>query len=73
MDDKTTKKTSPALAKIAGKYVTLDDCEMALEMGLTSLLAGGLDTARFFRNVRALAASVLSQSEPKKATRRASK
>lgn len=59
---KPAKVSSKRLATLAGKYAALEDDVMATVMSV--------DVGRFFQHVRALAASVLSQTEPVKKARK---
>lgn len=70
MKEKTMakKKTSARIAKLAGKYAAMNDRELWDEAGVVYT---GAPWKRFAGNVRALAASVLSQTEPVKVKRKA--
>lgn len=62
------KKTSARVAKIAGKYAAMDNNELFVEAGVFK--AGDDEWTRFCFNVRALAGSVLSQTESKTKVKR---
>ena len=63
---KPSKRTSSRVAKIAAKYFDMTNSQIAEELGLAFVFSSYDDAwAKFCKDVRALAASCLSQTEPK--------
>ncbi len=63
---KTVKRTGTRVAKLAAKYLDMDNEQLMMEMhkDCSSMFTIRKSRRRFFDNVRAICASALSQTEP---------
>lgn len=64
MKPKPAKRTSARVAKMAGKYLDMEDAEIVVAAGISRFDA--LKLAKFCRDFRAICASAVSQTEPAK-------